>query len=315
MAIQQSGLFLIEDATADVRYSSNPNVTGAPYLRFFAAYPIETQGERVGALCLMHTEPRHLSELEATLLRDLALWIQSEVQRDEDHDRAIAVHRALLPHALPSIEGYEFIGRCIPAQAVGGDYYDCYFTAEDELVVTLADVMGKGMGAAMLMATVRTVLRLIARGTDLAGALQKAARVMANDLARTNTFVTLFDARITMSTGDVEYVDAGLGLAFILHDNGSFDRIPVRGLPLGVDPETPWVAGHTQLELEETLIVFSDGIYDSLGGTDDAFGIVASHFVGHDSLDECVRTLITSIADRPTSDDITILALRRTETK
>ncbi|MBW4078946.1 MAG: SpoIIE family protein phosphatase [Acidobacteria bacterium] len=314
MAIQQTGLFLIEDAAADARYSSNPNVTGTPYLRFFAAYPIETQGQRVGALCLMDTEARHLSELEASLLRDLALWIQNEVQRDADHDRATAVHRALLPHALPSFDGYELVGRCIPALAVGGDYYDWYLSTDDELVVTLADVMGKGMGAAMIMATVRTVLRLIARETDLADALQRAARVMANDLARTNTFVTLFDARITKSTGDVEYVDAGLGLAFILHDNGSYDRLPVRGLPLGIDHETPWVAGHTQLKVDETLIVFSDGIYDSLGGTDEAFAIVAAHFVGRDSLDDCVRTLITGITDRPTSDDITILALRRTET-
>jgi serine phosphatase RsbU (regulator of sigma subunit) len=312
MAIQQSGLFLIEDALADTRYATNPNVTGKPHLRFFAAYPIETQEQRIGALCLMDTEARHFSELEASLLRDLALWIQHEVQRDSDHDRATAVHRVLLPLTPPSIEGYELVGRCIPAQVVGGDYYDWYLSTDGELVVTLADVMGKGMRAAIVMATVRTVLKLTARGLDLADALQNAARVLANDLTRTKTFVTLFDARVTTSTGDVEYVDAGLGFALILHDDGTFDRLPVRGLPLGINAETPWIAGRAHLEVGDTLIVFSDGIYDSLGSTDEVFGIVAAHIASGDSLDVGVRTLITSFADCPTSDDVTILAVRRT---
>lgn len=312
MAIQQSGLFLIEDARADTRYATNPNVTGKPHLRFFAAYPIKTQGQRVGALCLMDTEARHFSEFEASLLRDVALWIQHEVQRDGDNDKATAAHRALLPFTLPSIEGYELVARCIPAQVVGGDYYDWSLSIDGELVVTLADVMGKGIGAAMVMATVRTVLKLTPRGSDLVDALHHAARVLANDLTRTKTFVTLFDARITTSTGDVEYVDAGLGLALILHDDGIYDRLPVRGLPLGIDAETPWIAGRAHLEVGDTLIVFSDGIYDSLGGTDEAFGIVAAHLASGDSLDVGVRTLIMSFADRPTSDDVTILAVRRT---
>ncbi len=311
MAIQQSGVFVIEDASADARYATNPNVTGTAHLRFFAAYPIEIQGQRVGALCLMSTEARLFSELDASLLRDLALWIQQELQRDGDHDRATEVHRALLPLTMAGIEGYELVGRCIPSLVVGGDYFEWHRSTDDTFVVTLADVMGKGMGAAMVMATVRTVLKLIGRGTDLADSLHHAARMLALDLSRTNTFVTLLDARITMSSGDVEYVDAGLGLALILHEDGSFQRLAVRGLPLGIDLETRWVSGHARLNVGDSLIIFSDGIYDSLGGTDDAFAIVAAHFASDDSLEVGVRSLITSFADRPTSDDVTILAVRR----
>lgn len=311
MAIEHSGLFVVEDTLADDRYSSNPFVVGDPHVRFFAAYPIESQGMRLGALCVVDYQPRSLSKMEGLILRDLALWIQSELQNDEERARATAVHRALLPTALPKIHEYEVAGLCIPSQAVGGDFYDWYLTQDDQLVLTVADVMGKGMGAAMVMATVRTVLKLIARTPVLADALQEAAQVLDDDLNRTRSFVTLLDARITRGTGDVEYVDAGLGLAMILRANGEFQRLGIRGLPLGIDDSTTWTSGYEHLALGDALIIFSDGIYDALGGTDASFELIARIIVRAPSLTAGLNSLIAGLGDTPATDDVTIVAVRR----
>ena len=312
MAIEHSGLFVVEDATADDRYASNPYVTGEPYLRFFAAYPIESQGLRLGALCLMDVEPRSFSKMEGLILRDLARWIQSELQNDEERARATAVHRALLPSAMPKLHEYEVAGICIPSQAVGGDFYDWFLNKDGQLVVTVADVMGKGMGAAMVMATVRTVLKLIARTPVLADALQEVAQVLDEDLNRTQSFVTLIDARITRESGEVEYVDAGLGLALILRASGSFERLGVRGLPLGIDDSARWASGYERLALGDALVIFSDGIYDALGGTDASFERIAGAIAGAPSLEHGLRALIEGLGDQPASDDVTIIAVRRT---
>ncbi|MDE3008848.1 MAG: SpoIIE family protein phosphatase [Acidobacteriota bacterium] len=311
MAIQRPGLFVVEDAQSDPTYANNPYVAGEPFLRFFAAHPIESQGQRVGALCIMDTKPRTLTKTEGLILRDLALWIQSELQNDEERARATAVHRALLPTAIPRIPEYEVSGVCVPSQAVGGDFYDWYLTKDDQLVMTVADVMGKGMGAAMVMATVRTVLKLIARTPVLADALQDAAQVLDEDLNRTASFVTLFDARLTRDSGEIEYVDAGLGLALILRGDGRFERLSVRGLPLGIDSHARWRSGYERLEVGDALVIFSDGIYDALGGTDASFGQIARALFAASTLDEGIRILIDGIGDRPAADDVTIIAVRR----
>lgn len=311
MAIEHSGLFVVEDALADDRYSSNPFVVGEPYLRFFAAYTIESQGMRLGALCVADSQPRSFSKMERSILRDLALWIQSELQNDGERARATAVHRALLPTALPKIKEYEVAGLCIPSRAVGGDFYDWYLTPDDQLVLTVADVMGKGMGAAIVMATVRTVLKLIARTPVLADALQEAAQVLDDDLNRTQSFVTLLDARITRATGDVEYVDAGLGLAIILRANGEFQRLGIRGLPLGIDETATWTSGYEHLALGDALVIFSDGIYDALGGTDASFELIAHAIARAPSLAAGLNSLIEGLGDTPASDDVTIIAVRR----
>ncbi len=167
------------------------------------------------------------------------------------------------------------------------------------------------MGAAMGMATVRTVLKLIARTPVRADALQVAARVLDDDLNRTHSFVTLLDARITSGTGAVEYVDAGLGLALILRENGEFERLGIRGLPLGIDESTVWTSGYEHLDVGDAFVIFSDGIYDALGGNDASFGIIAEAMTSAPTLNDGLQLLISGLDASPASDDVTIIAVRR----
>jgi serine phosphatase RsbU (regulator of sigma subunit) len=119
------------------------------------------------------------------------------------------------------------------------------------------------------------------------------------------------DARLTRATGEIEYVDAGLGLALILRGDGRFERLGVRGLPLGIDSQARWQSGYERLEVGDSLVIFSDGIYDALGGTDASFGQIARTLFAASTLDEGICTILGGFADRPASDDVTIIAVRR----
>src|SRR5205807_2546172 len=130
--------------------------------------------------------------------------------------RAAKVQRDLLPDAVPDLAGYELTGLCRPTEEVGGDFFDWYQPDDGTLAVTLADVMGKGMPAAILMATMRIALRSSAWTGSAGAAVQQVADSSFADLEKAETFMTLFHARLDMETGRVSFVDAGHGLAVVV---------------------------------------------------------------------------------------------------
>jgi hypothetical protein len=311
MTIQGEGIFVVENARTDCRTSDNVFVTGDPNVQFYAGHPIVANGQRVGAVCIMDTKPHELTVIEEDLLGDIALWVQEELATSEERDRAAAVHRALLPEQVPELLGYEIAGDCIPARSVGGDFYDWYLTRDGQFVVTIADVMGKGIAAAMLMATVRAVLKSIARKEDLAEAIGDAALALESDLDRTQSFVAVFDARLTPATGAIQYVDAGLGLGVIVHPDGTFTHLKVRGMPIGAFHDESWQCGNARLEPGDTLLVMSDGIFDAFGGTIGAFDVLAKYIRPDTLLDDAIDRMIADATPRVENDDVTVVAVRR----
>ena len=198
--IRQPDMLMIEDMHDDERFRANPLVTGDPHIRFYAGQPLEAPGgHRVGTLCIMDREPRTLSEGDIAVFRDLASWVQKELAIDEELDRAADVQRGLIPQVTPDLEGYELAGRCLPSRQVGGDLFDWY-AMPGGMAFTVADVMGKGMPAAIVMATLRAVLRTGTRSTDLAGAVGLVAATMEADFPG-GVFATLFHARLDAESG------------------------------------------------------------------------------------------------------------------
>ena len=128
-------------------------------------------------------------------------WLRTRLdeqrrQLEAELARAGAVQAELLPRDQPAIAPFELAARCIPAREVGGDFYDWQGLAPGDLWLTLADVMGKGMPAALWMATVRTAMRAVVRESPPAVAMRYVARALEPDLARAEAYVTLFLARL-----------------------------------------------------------------------------------------------------------------------
>lgn len=315
LAIQQSNVFIVEDARADERFRENPLVAGDPNIRFYAGMPIEARGgHRVGTLCIIDPEPRKLTALEVGLLEDLALWVQNELVIDEELERAAEVQQGLLPRRELDLPGYEVAARVKSSWLVGGDFFDWFSTAGGG-VICVADVMGKGMGGAILMATVRAVLRGAAGQASLADGVSFASSALADDLESTNSFFTLFIGRAQPNSNKLSYVDAGHGLAFVARQDGSVERLTHRGLPVGMLPDSQWSEAEVDLEPGDALVVCSDGVIDVDGDAesdddiDRVFRKVADLTMElHDP--QRVVDAVTDVAIQP--DDVTILVLRRT---
>lgn len=317
LTIEDGDTLVVEDATLDPRFVANPWVVNDPGLRFYAGHPlVTTGGHRVGTLCLVDNRAREFGPADRQLLRDLAAWVEEELAVVDELERAAHVQAGLLPAALPQLEGWDLAGACLPARGVGGDFYDWQPTPSG-VVGTLADVMGKGVGAAIMAATVRAVLRASSRRGQVEEAVAAAEEALAADLTQTATYATLLHAHVTAATGEVTYVDAGHGLSLRVGADGSVRRPPPGGPPLGflvdVAGASAWREARTiALDPGDLLLAFSDGVVDALGGDLAVVDDVAAAVVGARTAREAVdRVLALAARSGSRPDDITVVAVRR----
>lgn len=306
--VRQDAALVVEDASMSERFAENPFVAGDPHLRFYAGQPLHAPGgEPIGTLCLLDTEPRDFDDDERGLLRELALWVQTELSNEQELDHAALVQRNLTPRVLPDVPGYTLAGGSAARGRLSGDFYDLGLR-DGRIRLTLADVMGKGTGPALIASAVRASLR-----TDpsrpLVAAVSEVDRLLEEDLGDMTMFVTAVHADIRIDTGIVELVDAGHSLAFVMRADGSWVPLRSTGLPLGmgmVPPEEREIA-RAVLEPGDALLCCSDGLLDVLD-PDDPFGHVARVLREHGptgAVDEALRLLDDAI------DDITVVVVRR----
>lgn len=310
--IEQPETLVVEDALRDDRFREAPAVAGVARVRFYAGTPLKAPGgQRVGALCIVDQRPRTLSDVEKRLLEDLALWVEKELALHHELLEAGEVQRRLLPRTAPDVPGYEVAGKCVLAREVGGDFFDWYFV-DGKLQFALADVMGKGIAAAIIAAGVRSVLRGASRFNELEQGFTRAAASLTEDLAETATFVTAFCARLDPANGVLQYVDAGHGLTAVLGPDGeTYRQLDSDGLPIGALPDDDWTAQVIMLLPGETLVSVSDGVLDFFDSPVEALQAVLKENRGSATAGELVER-ITHFADgRIAEDDLTAIAVRR----
>jgi serine phosphatase RsbU (regulator of sigma subunit) len=250
--------------------------------------------------------------------QNAALQRQLETQRRElaaELARAGRVQADLLPATVPTVPGFELAAQCIPARAVGGDFYD-WQTGDGGLTLSMGDVMGKGMPAALLMATVRSALRTVALLHPPAVAVRLTAAAVASDLSGWGGFVTLFHAHLDAATRRLTFVDAGHGCVFVRRAQGEVVSLHPRGLPLGIVTDLmaeglDYEAGQIDLQPGDALVVYSDGLLDAnpdLRLDRDAIG--ASLDVRDSAAEMVVRLVALPHLDGPPPDDLTVVVLR-----
>ena len=210
VTIERDEALVVPDLVADDRFNTSPSITGSG-LRFYAGQPLHAGEHRVGVLCVMGYEERVMDDSELRLLRTLADWVEAELATENEMHRAALLQRALRPRSVIRLAGFEVAGHCVTARHVGGDFYD-WFMARGSLHIFAGDVMGKGIGAALIASSVRAVLRGAARFISIEEAFNRTAYDLDQDLGDTSTFVTAFGACLDPATGEGRYVDAGHGL-------------------------------------------------------------------------------------------------------
>lgn len=308
---RDDGPVVIPDARLNKRFADHPLVAGSPGIRFYAGQVLHApDGQPVGTLCVIDHEPREVDQEQVDLLGDLAGWIEQELAIDADISAAAQVQQQLFPRTAPDLPGYQVAGECLPARNVGGDFYDWYVAGGQHQFV-LGDVMGKGMAAALIAASVRSLLRGASRFNDLAEAVTRTGYIMEGDLVETGSFVTAFCVRLDPATGAFSYVDAGHGLSMVFESSGGLRRLLSGGLPLGAVPGDTWEAGWSVLQPGETLVMVSDGLLDFFDSPRDALEAVHA-IIDHAPDAGFIVHHVTGLAETAIqSDDVTITVICR----
>ncbi|HEX2857529.1 MAG TPA: SpoIIE family protein phosphatase [Propionibacteriaceae bacterium] len=301
----------VADARLDDRFRDNPLVTGEKSVRFYAGRPLHAPGGvPVGALCILDTAPRQLTEDQRDLLAELAGLVQEELGRSAEFDRGRDVQMQLLPKSTPDIPGYEIAGGAVPVGLMSGDFFDWYPVAET-LQVVVADVMGKGAGAAIIGAGVRAVMRGTSQYNGLDEAVQRLAVSMDSDLAETGSFVTMFAARLDPVRHELTYVDAGHGLAGTVTATGEARLLDCDGVPIGTVTQGGWRAATHRLQAGETFICLSDGLLDLFDDLDAAVAAIRLTALESGHAQEVVDRAKSYAQGHDATDDVTIVAIRR----
>lgn len=308
---------LIYEDLADSEFAELPAVAGEGGVRFYAGFPLfGPGGHPVGTFCVYDSQPRRLNGHDRATFTELAAWAQRELQSSEDLQRATEIQHQLLPTPIGDLPGYTVATLFEPAYAVAGDFYD-HYPVPGGINITVADVMGKGLGPAIVAANVRAALRAASRAfdqtghsLDLSASVQAVDEQLGDDLGRTGAFVTVFHAWLETSTGTISYIDAGHGIAAVLRTSGKVDGLKGESPPLGISFGDTWPTQQVRMECGDMLVVASDGLLDLLGDDaelDDCFA-----FLGAQPSPSDLCFAVSALAkERPPTDDVTIVAVRR----
>jgi serine phosphatase RsbU (regulator of sigma subunit) len=247
--------------------------------------------------------------------------LQEEMRERERFEQELLVARriqqASLPKEVPTLEGWEISPLYRPAREVGGDFYDFHHLSEGHVGLVVGDATGKGVPAALVMASARSMLRAVAQGSESPGdVLRRVNDSLVTDIP-TNMFVTCFYAILEPESGRLRYANAGHDLPY-LHRNGEAEELRARGMPLGLMPGMGYEEKEIDLDVGEGVFFYSDGLVEAHDPEGEMFGfprlraLVAEH-AEEAALGEYLLEELYSFAGEgwEQEDDITILTLKR----
>ena len=242
-------------------------------------------------------------------LRESIERIKEQEFAEKELELARAIQRRLLPPEFLSGDGYCINARNLAAHVVAGDFYDVFHHSDGTLGVVVADVSGKGIGASLIMASVKAVLPLIADGRRPAATLTELNHKLHGELAP-REFVALAYVRFEPRTGALELANAGLPDPYLLRETGSVEPLSVSGprLPLGTRSQVAYESVLLTLHPGERLLLLTDGLPEAPTNAGDPLGyealaelINAAAQQPSDLLDVLFASVIS--ASQPTLDD------------
>jgi sigma-B regulation protein RsbU (phosphoserine phosphatase) len=238
----------------------------------------------IGVLRVYTAEPHVFSEFEVKLLQSIASQaavaienarLQEEALEKDRLERqvqiAAEVQRRMMPAKAPKFPGLDIAALYVPCFELGGDFYDFIALGDHSVGLTVADVVGKGLPASLLMASVRASMRAQADNVyDLDEIVARVNKSMSADM-RSNEFITLWYGVLDYKNKQLTYCSAGHDPAILLR-NGQLRELGVGGMVIGVDPEQRYDKEVVQLQKGDILWIYTDGVPDAMNYTGEKFG-------------------------------------------
>lgn len=254
---------------------------------------------------------------------DLAHSLAEQAAQRERMEREIEiaseVQQRLFPQCIPAVPGIDLAGSCRPALGVGGDYYDMFQVNGNCVALALGDVSGKGIPAALLMASLRASLRSIADDgcNDLAHIVTRLNK-QVHEASAASRYATFFLAIYQPDSGELRYVNAGHNPPFVIRGCDEALRLETGGMVVGLLKETSYEEGMVQLESGDLLLAYTDGISEAMTAQDEEWGdqrmLAAAEEARTLPAKEILRKVVAAADDftggAPQHDDMTLMVLK-----
>ena len=330
--IKNQSPLLINDLRSDIRFRSFKD--DESNIRSVLSVPLKVKDRLIGSINLFNKIKGAFSEDDQRLLSIIATQSAQVIENarlyEEEREKerlmrdlimAQEIQKSLLPGTDPNLPGVDIAGRNVPAQEVGGDYYDFVPLGKDQLVLALGDVSGKGIPAALLMSNLQAALR--SQTSSLA--LPKECIAQMNRLLHSCTdsekFVTFFYGLFDAAQRTLRYTNAGHNPPLLVDpQSGQSEHtcLDVGGIVLGALPQFPYEEGEVSLNPGQILVLYSDGITETMNEEEDQFGeerliqTVCEHTdLSAAELSERILDRVRTFASTtPRQDDMTLIILK-----
>ena len=309
-----------------------PDVTKIPFYvageedtRSEIDIPLKIHGELIGVFNIQHTTINAFSAERIRLLEALAghvataianarMFQRERLQKErmaKELEEARAIQTDLFPLKAPETSAFEIEGVCLPCREVGGDWYDYIPMSDGRLAVVLADVSGKGMGAALLMSSTRSVLRMhAARGLSPGEVLSEVNKFLVADFPASR-FVTLVYSVVDPAKRKITFANAGHLPPVFVDSSGARFLEADAGLPLGI-MECQFSEHEIGLPAGSRVFFYSDGVTEAVDPSLEEYGLnrIVEHVTNRSAT---VKSLLGDVdkfrSGRPKSDDITVVMI------
>jgi sigma-B regulation protein RsbU (phosphoserine phosphatase) len=287
------------------------------------------RGDFLGILYLDSRRPAAFSKLDRQILDALAAdaasvldnarLVERERERqrlEQEIDIARGIQQALLPRNFPDNPNFAVTGINFPCLAVGGDYFDVFPLSEGRTAFLIADVSGKGLGAAIVTTMLQGALSAMTLGTDPARVFNHVNRFLC-DHSEVGRYATVFFG-ILDEEGHLEFINAGHPSPFLIRRGVAEEAFTEGSYPVGLVPEAEYTAACLKLEPGDTLVLFSDGVTEAMDPDEQLFGVprLKQVLTGQmecplEQLQKCVLESVENFArGAHQADDLTLLIVR-----
>jgi serine phosphatase RsbU (regulator of sigma subunit) len=327
---------LLADASSDSQFNMSQSISDFR-IRSIMCVPLANQSDKPMGIIQVYTEDRRhqFTQEDLDLLLSVASTAAMAIKNAQMHEEILAkarierelqfaaeVQRGFLPADWPSVPGYGFYAYYEAAYSVGGDYYGFIDLPENRLAISLGDVSGKGMPAAMLMARLSSDIRFSAiTAPDPASAVRSVNRSLS-EAGLNDKFVTLLYMVLDINKHVLSLVNAGHMPVMLRKQNGDIEEIGEEkaGLPLNVapDPDYEYQMMAFPLEPGTTALVYTDGVSEAMNPDGDLFGFERLRDAFKNAPSDptqageaVIREVRSFAAGRHQSDDITLICFGR----
>jgi phosphoserine phosphatase RsbU/P len=325
---------LTSDAMQDPRFQAQHSVV-LSQIRSVMAVPLASGEETFGMVYVDNPFNNRFKEEDLGVLTTIASVASIKIEHErlleerlekrrmeEELKVASEIQMRLQPVAPPKIGGWDMTGVSFPCREIGGDYYDFIQRKRDNrLIIAVGDVSGKGTGAALLMSSLHAAVRAQSQTRASISEVMSEINQYIYENSPPNKYLTLFYGELDSETGSLTYSNGGHNTPLLMRRSGEMVRLDKGGLPVGLMQGTSYAEDTVKFEPGDVLVIYSDGITESVDAEDEEFGEVRLIDVVKANLqrpvsgirDRIDEALSRFVGTTPPVDDMTLMIIKRTD--